>query len=574
MINFKDEIIKILDKKLNEDKEVMNKEEISNAIEVPPTSDMGDYAFPVFSLAKVYRKNPNLISKEIAESIKSDYFEKVESKSAYINFFINKEKLAQTVIDEVITKGEEFGKEDVGQNKNVVIEYSSPNIAKPFHIGHIRSTVIGDSIKRIYKFLGYNTISYNHLGDYGTQFGMLIVAIKKWGNREEIAKDPIPELLKLYVKINQEVENDQELRDECRSWFAKLEKGDEEAVELWKWIREVSLLEFNRVYKMLDIQYDTYKGESFYSDLMQAEVDQLKKSGALVESEGAQIVDLSKYDLPVALIIKSDGSTIYITRDIAAAHYRHEEHKPYKNIYVVGSQQTLHFQQLKAILKEMGYDWSDEIVHVPFGMVSLEDGTLSTRKGRVVYLEDVLNKATEKVKEILSQREEERGQKIENKDELAAQVGIGAVKFQELFNQRIKDYMFSWDKTLSFDGETGPYVQYAHARIASLLEKGGFDKNAEVDYKLLKSEDEHEIIKTLYNFTNVVIDAHEKYEPYFITRYVGDLARLFNRYYGHTQIITDEDSVLKNTRLMLCYGVKNVLKEGLYLLGIQAPEKM
>ncbi|WP_019131632.1 arginine--tRNA ligase [Peptoniphilus obesi] len=574
MINFKDEIIKILDQKLNEDKEVMTKEEISNAIEVPPTSDMGDYAFPVFSLAKVYRKNPNLISKEIAESIKSDYFEKVESKSAYINFFINKEKLAQTVIDEVITKGEEFGKEDVGQNKNVVIEYSSPNIAKPFHIGHIRSTVIGDSIKRIYKFLGYNTISYNHLGDYGTQFGMLIVAIKKWGNREEIAKNPIPELLKLYVKINQEVENDQELRDECRSWFAKLEKGDEEAVELWKWIREVSLLEFNRVYKMLDIQYDTYKGESFYSDLMQAEVDQLKKSGALVESEGAQIVDLSKYDLPVALIIKSDGSTIYITRDIAAAHYRHEEHKPYKNIYVVGSQQTLHFQQLKAILKEMGYDWSDEIVHVPFGMVSLEDGTLSTRKGRVVYLEDVLNKATEKVKEILSQREEERGQKIENKDELAAQVGIGAIKFQELFNQRIKDYMFSWDKTLSFDGETGPYVQYAHARIASLLEKGGFDKNAEVDYKLLKSEDEHEIIKTLYNFTNVVIDAHEKYEPYFITRYVGDLARLFNRYYGHTQIITDEDSVLKNTRLMLCYGVKNVLKEGLYLLGIQAPEKM
>lgn len=574
MINFKEEIIKILDQKLNEDKEVMTEEEIFNAIEVPPTSDMGDYAFPVFSLAKVYRKNPNLISQEIAESIKSDYFEKVESKSAYINFFINKEKLAQTVIDEVITKGEEFGKEDVGQNRNVVIEYSSPNIAKPFHIGHIRSTVIGDSIKRIYKFLGYNTISYNHLGDYGTQFGMLIVAIKKWGNREEIAKDPIPELLKLYVKINQEVENDQELRDECRSWFAKLEKGDEEAVELWKWIREVSLSEFNRVYKMLDIQYDTYKGESFYSDLMQAEVEQLKKSGALVESEGAQIVDLSKYDLPVALIIKSDGSTIYITRDIAAAHYRHEEHKPYKNIYVVGSQQTLHFQQLKAVLKEMGYDWSDEIVHVPFGMVSLEDGTLSTRKGRVVYLEDVLNKATEKVKEILSQRERERGQKIENKDELAAQVGIGAVKFQELFNQRIKDYMFSWDKTLSFDGETGPYVQYAHARIASLLEKGGFDKNAEVDYKLLDSEDEHEIIKTLYNFTNVVVDAHEKYEPYFITRYIGDLARLFNRYYGHTQIITDEDSVLKNTRLMLCYGVKNVLKEGLYLLGIQAPEKM
>ncbi|WP_138159790.1 arginine--tRNA ligase [Peptoniphilus catoniae] len=573
MVNFKDEIVKILDEKLNEESQVVSIEEIANSIEVPPNYEMGDFAFPVFFLAKIYRKNPAVIAKEIAESIKSEYFEKIESKSAYINFFINKNKLSETILNEIKERKEDYGKPGIGAGKNVVVEYSSPNIAKPFHIGHIRSTVIGDSIKRIYDFLGYNTISYNHLGDYGTQFGMLIVAIKRWGDREVIEKDPIAELLKLYVKINKEVEIDPELRDECRAWFAKLENKDEEALELWQWIRDVSLMEFNKVYKMLDINYDTFKGESFYSEYMPAEVDKLEKSGALVESDGAKIVDLSKYNLPPSLIIKSDGSTIYITRDIAAAHYRHREHQPYKNIYVVGSQQSLHFQQLKAVLKEMGYDWSDEVVHVAFGMVSLEDGTLSTRKGRVVYLEDVLNKATDKVREILTQREIDRGEKIENKDELAAQVGIGAVKFQELFNQRIKDYVFSWDKTLSFEGETGPYVQYVHARICSLLEKGNFDINGKIDPSLLNSEEEYNILRTLYNFTNVVIDAHEKYEPYFVTRYTVELARAFNKYYNQTQIIVD-DEVLKNTRLMLCYAVKTVIKEGLQLLGIAAPEKM
>ncbi|MDO5041400.1 MAG: arginine--tRNA ligase [Peptoniphilus sp.] len=573
MVNFREEIANILEDKLNKDQQVMTREEIESVIEVPPNAEMGDYAFPVFSLAKIFRKNPAIIAKEVADSISSEYFEKVESKSAYINFYINKLKLASEILNEIKEKQEDFGKPGIGEGKNVVVEYSSPNIAKPFHIGHIRSTVIGDSIKRIYNFLGYNTISYNHLGDYGTQFGMLIVAIKKWGDKEVIMNNPIPELLKLYVKINTEVELDPQLRDECRNWFARLENKDEEALELWQWIRDVSLMEFNKVYKLLDIEYDTFKGESFYSDYMPAEVEQLERSGALVQSEGAKIVDLSKYDLPPALIIKSDGSTIYITRDIAAAHYRHTEHKPYRNIYVVGSQQILHFQQLKGILKEMGYDWSDEVVHVPFGMVALEEGTLSTRKGRVVYLEDVLNKSVEKVKEILTKREEEKGEEIENKEELAAQVGIGAVKFQELFNQRIKDYVFSWDKTLSFEGETGPYVQYVHARICSLLEKGGFDINNEIDPSLLKSDEEYSILRTLYNFTDVVVDAHEKYEPYFITRYTVELARAFNRYYNHTQIII-EDELLKNTRLMLCYAVKNVIKEGLGLLGIASPEKM
>ena len=570
MINFKEEIVKILDEKI----ESLNKEEIRNTIETPPSYKMGDFAFPVFSLAKVYRKNPAVIAKEIAETIKSDLFEKVETQSAYINFFINKKVLAQDILTEAKERKTDFGKVDLGQGRNVVVEYSSPNIAKPFHIGHIRTTIIGDAIKRIYKFLGYNAIAINHLGDYGTQFGMLIVAIKKWGDIEVIEANPIPELLKLYVQINAECEKNPELRDECRYWFNQLEKENEEAVELWKWIREVSLKEFNKVYKMFGIEFDSYNGESFYSDKMPAEVETLKKSGALVESNGAMIVDLEdKYNLPPALIIKSDGSTIYITRDIAAAHYRHETYHPYKNIYVVGSQQMLHFQQLKAVLTEMGYDWSDEVVHVPFGMVALEEGTLSTRKGRVVYLEDVLNKAVDKVKEILTEREEQKGEKIPNKDELAKEVGIGAVKFQELFNQRIKDYTFSWEKTLSFDGETGPYVQYVHARICSLLERGKFDINNKVDASLLNSEEEYNLLRTLYNFTDVVIDAHEKFEPYFVTRYTTELAKQFNKYYNSTQIIVD-DELLKNTRLMLCYAVKTVIKEGLNLIGVAAPEKM
>ena len=570
MINFKEEIVKILDEKI----ESLSAEEIRNAIEIPPSYEMGDFAFPVFSLAKVYRKNPAVIAKEIAESIHSDLFEKIETQSAYINFFINKNVLAEDILEEAKERQTDFGKVDIGKGRNVVVEYSSPNIAKPFHIGHIRTTIIGDSLKRIYDFLGYHTIAINHLGDYGTQFGMLIVAIKKWGNIEEIEANPIPELLKLYVKINAETEKDPELKDECRYWFNQLEKGNEEAVELWKWIREVSLKEFNKVYDMFGIKFDSYNGESFYSDKMPGEVETLKNSGALVESNGAMIVDLEdKYSLPPALILKSDGSTIYITRDIAAAHYRHETYHPYKNIYVVGSQQILHFQQLKAVLAEMGYDWSDEVVHVPFGMVALEEGTLSTRKGRVVYLEDVLNKAIDKVKEILTEREEQKGEKIPNKDELAKEVGIGAVKFQELFNQRIKDYTFSWEKTLSFDGETGPYVQYVHARICSLLERGNFSLDNKFDATLLKTEEEYNLLRTLYNFTDVVIDAHEKFEPYFITRYTTELAKQFNKYYNSTQIIV-EDELLKNTRLMLCYAVKTVIKEGLNLIGVAAPEKM
>ncbi|WP_311565001.1 arginine--tRNA ligase [Peptoniphilus duerdenii] len=569
MIDFKEEIAKILSDKI----ESMTKEDILMQIEIPPSYEMGDYAFPVFSLAKIFRKNPNMIAEEMAASIKSEYFEKVESKGAYINFFTNKEALAKTVVEEISKEKENYGKSKLGEGKTVIVEYSSPNIAKPFHIGHIRSTIIGDSLKRIHKFLGYNVVSINHLGDYGTQFGMLIYAIKNWGNIEEIEKNPIPELLKLYVRVNTEADQNEEIKEECRHYFASLEKGDEDAVKIWTWIREISLKEFNIVYDLLGIKFDSYNGESFYSDKMMKQVERMEKLGILKDSEGAKIVDLEKYNLPPALILKSDGSTIYITRDIAAAEYRHETYHPEKNIYVVATEQNLHFKQLKAVLKEMQYDWYDEITHVAFGMINLADGKLSTRQGRVVYLIDVLNKAIEKIMEILNEREETSGVKIANKEELAKQVGIGAIKFQELFNQRIKDYTFDWDKTLSFEGESGPYVQYAHARICSLLEKGGFDINKEVDSSLLNNEMEINILRNLYKFTEVVEDAKEKYEPFFISRYVVELAKDFNKYYNQVTINV-EDEKLKNTRLMLCYSVKNVISEGLRLLGIEAPEKM
>lgn len=569
MIDFKEEIAKILSDKI----ESMTKEDILMQIEIPPSYEMGDYAFPVFSLAKIFRKNPNMIAEEMVASIKSEYFEKVESKGAYINFFTNKEALAKTVVEEISKEKENYGKSKLGEGKTVIVEYSSPNIAKPFHIGHIRSTIIGDSLKRIHKFLGYNVVSINHLGDYGTQFGMLIYAIKNWGNIEEIEKNPIPELLKLYVRVNTEADQNEEIKEECRHYFASLEKGDEDAVKIWTWIREISLKEFNIVYDLLGIEFDSYNGESFYSDKMMKQVERMEKLGILKDSEGAKIVDLEKYNLPPALILKSDGSTIYITRDIAAAEYRHETYHPEKNIYVVATEQNLHFKQLKAVLKEMQYDWYDEITHVAFGMINLADGKLSTRQGRVVYLIDVLNKAIEKIMEILNEREETSGVKIANKEELAKQVGIGAIKFQELFNQRIKDYTFDWDKTLSFEGESGPYVQYAHARICSLLEKGGFDINKEVDSSLLNNEMEINILRNLYKFTEVVEDAKEKYEPFFISRYVVELAKDFNKYYNQVTINV-EDEKLKNTRLMLCYSVKNVISEGLRLLGIEAPEKM
>ncbi len=566
MLNFKEQVVKTIKAHIEE----LDEEGIRALVEVPPSYDMGDFAFPVFSLAKIFRKSPPKIAEELVQKFgENKYFEKIEAKGAYVNFFVNKEKLAEVTLEEIRKKRELYGSSKMGEGKNVIVEFSSPNIAKPFHIGHIRTTVIGNSLYKIFSFLGFNTTAINHLGDYGTQFGMLISAYKKWGDRATIESDPINELLKLYIRFNAEAEEKEELRDEARYWFKELENKNEEAIELWEWIRKISLNEFNKVYDLLNIRFDSYAGESFYSDKMPAIIEELKEKKLLKESQGAYLVDLEEYEMPPALIMKKDGSTLYTTRDIAAAFYRKKTYDFHKNIYVVASQQNLHFKAWMKVIELMGHEWAKDCIHIPFGMVSLEDGTLSTRKGRVVFLEDVLNKAIDNTKQII----EERNPNLENKEEVAKQVGIGAVIFQELFNQRIKDYVFSWDRTLSFEGETGPYVQYTHARINSLLQRGDFDIKDEVDYTLLKTEEEINITRLLYEFPRIIVDSMEKYEPYFITRHVVEIAKAFNKFYNSSTINT-EDEELKKARLMLSFATKTVIKTGLDLLGMEAPERM
>lgn len=566
MIDFKQEVVNAIFEVSNG----LDKEEIESLIEIPPSYDMGDYAFACFRLAKAFGKDPNLIAEELSRKIGGgDFFERIENVGPYINFFIDKAKLAETVINSIKERGEKFGSTNIGQGRKALVEFSSPNIAKPFHIGHIRSTVIGNSLYKIFKFQGFDTERLNHLGDYGTQFGMLIAAYKKWGDMKVIESDPINELLKLYVKFNEEAEKDEGLKEEARYWFKELEAGNEEALELWQWIRDVSLKEFNKVYDLLGIEFDSYTGESFYSDKMPRVIEEMEEKGLLKKSEGAVIIDLEEYSMPPALIKKSDGSTLYTTRDIAAAIYRKEHYNFYKNIYVVGSQQNLHFKQWIKVIELMGYDWADDCVHVPFGMVSLEDGTLSTRRGRVVFLEDVLEKAIESTLRII----EERNPDLDNKEKVAREVGIGAIIFQELFNNRIKDYVFSWEKTLSFEGETGPYVQYTHARANSLLEKGDFKLDEEIDHKLLNQDDEVSLLRFLYQFPTAVTDALNKYEPSIITRHIVEITKAFNKFYNSCPVLSEEEE-LKKARLMLVYVTKMVLKIGLDLLGIAAPDRM
>lgn len=550
--------------------EDLSMQDVLDLIEVPPNTEMGDFAIPCFRFAKKYRKSPNMIAQDFVAKLGDiNEFEKIESTGPYLNFFVNKETLVSNVTNEIFEKKEKYGSNPIGLDKNVIVEFSSPNIAKPFHIAHIRSTVIGNALYNIYSFLDFNTIAINHLGDYGTQFGMLISAYKKWGNKEEINKNPISELLKLYVKFNDEAEKEPELREEAKYWFKELENGNKEAKELWQWIRDISLEEFGRVYKMLNIKFDSYAGESFYSDKMSRVVNELYDKDLLKESRGAEIVDLEEYNMPPAVIKKSDGSTLYMTRDIAAAIYRKETYDFYKNIYVVASQQNLHFKQWFKVVELMGYEWSKDCIHIPFGMVSLEDGTLSTRKGRVVFLEDVLRKAVDKTKEII----ESRNPNLENKDKVAEDVGVGAVVFQELFNSRIKDYIFSWEKTLSFEGETGPYTQYTFARTCSVLRKADIDIDTNINMEVLTDKLSFNVIRKLSGFENAVLSAYEKNEPYFITRFIVQLAQEYNRFYHECPIITENVDV-KKARLLLTYCVNNVLKIGLNLLGINAPEKM
>ena len=570
MISYREKIADILAPQI----EGLEKDEIMSMIETPADIKMGDYAFPCFKLAKLLRKAPPVIAKSITEAIGDDpMFEKVESVNASVNMFVSKEDFAREVVSEAVEKGDDYGRSSIGGGKKVIVEYSSPNIAKPFHIGHIRSTVIGNSIYKIYDFLGYDTMRINHLGDYGTQFGKMICAYRRWGNKEDVIKEPIKSLLSYYTKFHVEAEKDPALEDEARAIFAKLEKGEPEEVELWQWFRDESLKEFNRVYDMLGITFDSYNGESFYSDKMPRFVQELKDKGLLVEDAGAQIVKLDEYDLPPALITKSDGSTLYITRDIAAAVYRKETYDFYKNIYVVASQQNLHFQQWIKVIELLGYDWAKDCVHVPFGLVSMEEGTMSTRQGRVIFLEDVLNRAVEQTRQIIK----EKNVNTENIDETAKEVGIGAVVFNELSNYRIKDYVFSWDKVLNFEGETGPYVQYTHARACSILRNAGDDAVAKAkagfDAKYITSESAHRLMSLIYELPEVIVEAGEKYEPSIVTRHIVDISQAFNKFYHDEHILVDNEDE-KIAKIALVLAAKTAIKNGLGLLGMKAPEKM
>ena len=572
MVNYKERIAEIISSKID----ALSLEDAIELLEIPQDSKMGDYAFPCFRLAKVMRKAPQMIAADITESIKGEsLFSDVQQVNAYVNMFLSKEGYIKSTLEEAID-GENFGKSSMGEGKTVIVEYSSPNIAKPFHIGHIRSTVIGNSIYLIYDALGYKVRRLNHVGDYGTQFGKMIVAYRHWGNEQDVKDAPITTLLNYYTKFHVEAEKHPELDDEARKAFVDLEKGEEEELKLWKWFSEESMKEFNRVYKMLNIEFDEVDGESFYSDKMQRFIEELKEKGLLEVSRGAQIVDLEKYGMPPALITKSDGSTLYCTRDIATAVYRKETYDFYKNIYVVATQQNLYFQQWMKVVELLGYDWVKDCIHVPFGMVSLEEGTMSTRSGRVVFLEDVLNKAVEKTGEIIS--EKNPAADADFIDEVAKQVGIGAVIFQELSNNKIKDYVFKWDKVLNFDGETGPYVQYTHARGASVLRKAGNAivskaEKLDIDFKYLNSDSAYELVKLIYAFPGIIVEAGEKFEPSIITRHVVNMAQGFNRFYHDEHILTDNEDE-KTAKIALTIAAKNAIKRGLALLGMQAPERM
>ncbi|HEM6433624.1 TPA: arginine--tRNA ligase [Streptococcus suis] len=542
-------------------------EAIYNLLEKPKSSEMGDIAFPAFSLAKVERKAPQAIATDIVEKLDTTGFEKVVATGPYVNFFLDKAAISHQVLTDVITEKDQYGKLNIGQGRNVTIDMSSPNIAKPFSVGHLRSTVIGDALANIHEKLGYKPIRINHLGDWGKQFGMLIVAYKLWGDKAAVEADPISELLKLYVRINAEAEEKPELDEEARQWFKKLEDGDPEAHELWQWFRDESLVEFNRIYDKLDVTFDSYNGEAFYNDKMDEGIQILEEKGLLQESKGARIVDLESYNLPPALIMKTDGATLYITRDMATAMYRKRTYDFVKSIYVVGQEQINHFKQLKAVLKEMDFDWSDDMTHITFGLVTKDKKKLSTRKGNIILLEPTLDEA---ISRALTQIEA-KNPDLENKEEVAHAVGVGAVKFYDLKTDRDNGYDFDLEAMVSFEGETGPYVQYAYARIQSILRKANFVPSAENDYKLADAES-WEIIKHIQNFSNVVERAGDKFDPSLIAKYAINLAQAFNKYYAHTRIL--DESPERDSRLALAYATGLVLKEALRLLGVKAPEKM
>ena len=565
-MNFKEYIAKKLEKLTG-----LELDTLLGALETPPDSKMGDQAFPCFILAKTMRKAPPVIASELAASFESDeYIKKAEALGGYLNFFYNRETFTKSVISEISEKKDSYGTSDMGEGKTVLVEFSSPNIAKPFHIGHLFSTAVGNSLEKIYRHLGYKTVKINHLGDWGTQFGKLISAYKRWGNREIIEKDPINELLKIYVKFHEEAEKNPALDDEAREYFKLLEENDPETTALWKYFKDVSLVEFNRVYDRLGVSFDSYAGESFYSDKMQEVVDILAEKGLLTESEGAQVVDLSEKNMPPCIILKSDGATIYATRDISAALYRKRTYDFYKNIYVVGTPQALHFNQIFSVIKKAGYDWGDDCVHVGFGLVKFPDKKLSTRHGDVIFLEDVLNESVAKTMEIISKNSPD----MENKEEASEKIGIGAVLYTFLKNSREKDIVFSWDSMLDFEGESAPYVQYGYARAKSILRKNtlGYENP---DFSKTVSDDEYALLTQLAAYGDAVADAAEKNEPFYINRYVTNLARAFNKFYNSCPILKDGiDEETKKARLAIVEATSVVIKSALSLLGIDTVESM
>ncbi len=543
-------------------------ENVLAKVEVPKSYDLGDYAFPTFMLAKIYHKAPQQIAPELAAKISQKDFDKVQAVGPYINFFLAKKPFSKATLKDILTQKAAYGNQDLGHQGNVPIDMSSPNIAKPMSMGHLRSTVIGNSLAELLKKTNFNPIKINHLGDWGTQFGKLIEAYKLWGNEDAVRKDPINTLLKYYVHFHQVDEQHPELDDEARAWFKKLEDGDKEAHSLWKWFRDESLKFFKGIYQQLGIDFDSYHGESFYNDKMDEIVDILEKKGLLKESRGAEIVDLDKYNLNPALIKKSDGTTLYITRDLAAALYRFRTYDFVQSLYVVGNEQTNHFKQLKAVLKEMGFDWSDNIHHIQFGLITSGGKKLSTRRGNIILLEDVLKDAVKLAVEQIN----EKNPDLPNKDQVADEVGVGAVIFHDLKNDRLNNFDFNLEEVVRFEGETGPYVQYTHARAMSILRKAGMPDLEKTDFTGLNDEESWEVIRQLANFPAMVKRSVEEYEPSVIAKYAIHLAKSFNKYYAQTKVLTDDGE--QGSRLAMVASVAIVLKESLRLLGVKAPDEM
>ena len=546
----------------------LSREEISAALEIPPDTAMGDYAFPCFKLSKALRKSPMMISDALAAAISADYLSKVESVKGYLNFFIDRATFAEKVIGAALDQGDAYGSDRSGEGKTVVLDYSSINIAKRFHIGHLSTTMIGNSLYRLHKFFGYTAVGVNHLGDWGTQFGKMIAAYKRWGDHDTVAKGGVDEMVKLYVRFNAEAKENEALNDEGRHWFKKIEDGDPEALEIFNWFKSVTLKDAERVYDLLGVKFDSYAGESFYNDKMQPIIDELRQKNLLKEDQGAQIVDLEPYGMPPALILRSDGATLYITRDLAAAKYRKDTYNFDKSLYVVAYQQDLHFRQLFKVLELMGYDWYKDCEHVAFGMVSFEGQTLSTREGRVVYLEDLLKTSIEKARAII----DEKSPDLEDKDDVARQIGVGAVVFFVLYNNRIKDIDFWWDRALNFEGETGPYVMYTHARCCSVLRKAG-ECDAQPDFAALSDPEAQDVVRLIGQFPEVARQALSRSEPSLITRFSVDLAQAYNKFYYEHKVMVD-DLGARKARILLTRATRDLLRNALYLIGIEAPERM